>query len=210
MVPARASEDRRASNRADHGATAGARSRTNAHATAHAVSHPIVSSTRRARTPVTSPNEPTRAVAAAALRLAQAEQHAAERQAAEEQFVAEHHAAEEGYMDDGEENMDDDDELMDDFMQLHQLHRQFLGLQAPLAQAIANLATAATQPEPLPPIILRGIGMVAMDIRGAQANIDAARIAGNTPLVEVEQSLLAVYQNELAAINERVQWGRQR
>jgi hypothetical protein len=83
---------------------------------------------------------------------------------------------------------------------------------APVAQALASLAAAtaarANQQVPLPPILPRGIGMVAMDVREAQANIDAARIAGNTPLVEVEQSLLAVYQNELAVINERVQGGR--
>jgi hypothetical protein len=56
-------------------------------------------------------------------------------------------------------------------------------------------AVAANQIPPRPPI--SGIHLIAIDIRRAQANIDAARIAANDPLVEVEQNLLTGFRIEL-------------
>jgi hypothetical protein len=54
----------------------------------------------------------------------------------------------------------------------------------------------------LPP--LRGIHLIAFDIRQAQASIDLANVAGNTSLVQVEQSLLAAFQIELSKTLARV------
>jgi hypothetical protein len=72
---------------------------------------------------------------------------------------------------------------------------------APVVEAIASLEAAANH------VTLREIHLINIDIRRTQANIDAARIAGDAPLIEDEQILLAAFQIELRLTLARVQGG---
>jgi hypothetical protein len=145
MLPARTGARGSQQAGASEVARSRSRSRTAVPATSHTNASPRPDN-HRAGTTVTAPIPPTRAAAAAATRLAQGEQRAAERQAAEEQYTSEHYAADEEYM------YDDEEEYMDDYLHdLRQLRSQFLVLEAPLAQAIANLAASAFQVPPAPP-----------------------------------------------------------
>jgi hypothetical protein len=129
-------------------------------------------------------------------------------QAAEEQYISELYAADEEYMNADEGYMDDDEELYDDDEE-RMTESRWVDVYAPLTQAAASLAAAAKAKAnqqlslALPP--LRGIHLIAFDIRQAQASIDLARVAGNASLVQVEQSLLAAFQIELSATLARVQ-----
>jgi hypothetical protein len=105
-----------------------------------------------------------------------------------------------------QEYMDDDDEFYDDHDEERRMSEsRWVDVYAPLTQAIASLAAAKANEQvalALPP--LRGIHLIALDIRQAQAIIDLARVAGNASLVQVEQSLLAAFQVELSTTLARV------
>jgi hypothetical protein len=127
---------------------------------------------------------------------------------------AEHAAILQEYMNADEEHMDDDEESYDDDEEEQYMSELYADAYAPVAQALASLTVAvearANQQVPLPPIQLRGIQSVTLDIRRAHANLEKAFIAGNFPVIESEQSFLAFYQNELAALRERLQGSCQR